>query len=225
MFSDKDLQTFELSITLPKKEDAKNPVEELLLNCPLSTFKASDLNELVVELKHYVDKLPTMVLSGKNSQLSLSSKSLSLNISPRAKNEDKEEEQLTQEQLRLISNDFNFLLAKLLGILNVQKLNAILDITFVQKKENSYNYDKYLSSKFWEDFKEYEDIHIFGVILRTKLVMSGVKSPLQLSFSNKTDSFYANIKSDSEISGPIDILSMMQERLALVNSFNKKLVE
>lgn len=223
MFSEKDIEKFSIRINLPKKEEPKDPVEQLLLSCPLSSLKPSEMSGLMVQLKSTINAIPIIMLSSDNAAISLSSKGLSLTIERGEKKESTSEKvekrDLSQEILRKIGVDFNFLEAKLLGILNVDSLDANVKIDIREKTDKQLNYAKFLNQSFYDTYKQFKTIKVDGFSWKTEKELSGRKENLKISMWNTEKGISARILGKTEFRGPIDIVLFAQERIEVLNTF------
>jgi len=226
MFSENDIEVFRIRVDLPKREDKENLVEQLFTKYPLTTLKLSSMGDILVALREAVRSLPTMVLSGPGVSLNISNENLVIEIGKeREIKEPKQKEELTpfsEDNLRRISNDFNFLQASILGILKIESLDAKGYFRVSKKVDKDLRFDAFFSQNFWDSFKEFEGMYVNGISVEFSHPLTELKTTNRIRLSSEEKELTGIISCDLKIKGPIDIALMVKDRLEVINKFYKK---
>jgi len=237
MFSKEDINSLRIEVTLPY-ERRKNLVEQFVSKYPLRTLKKfGALQELMFKLKGVLDSIPTIVLKGPSVGLNVSNEKVSLEMgadrSVKISTGEKEsiaKKPFGEDNLKLISDDFNFITAGILGILNVESLEAEGYLAVSKDIGRDLRFDTFFIPDFWNKLEESEEKHVSGLQIEIARPLTGMAANHRIRLTSvpkegkkKEASF--NILSEFKLKGPIDIDSMVRDWLEIMNTLFSKLAE
>jgi hypothetical protein len=239
MFSNDDLDKFVIELELPHVEEKKNAVDEFIAKYPLSTLKFDVLQTLMVKLRETIGQLPSMSLEGKGVSLNVTKRSLRLEIE-KAKSigltsEKKGIEDIqpfSEDSLRRISNDFNFVLAGVMGLLGLKSVNAETHLIISKDIDKDLCFDRFLTPEFWNKLGESKEKHVSGFQIDSVGECIGTSANCRMRVSS-------NVKEQEEppkkkeitvteqlwfdLKGPLDLCAMIKERLEKMSSIYNNL--
>jgi len=225
MLSRDNIETYRIDVDLPIKEEKANIVEQFISKYPLSSLKPdSDMKDITVLLNKTLSLIPTLVLSGSGASLSLSKKSLVLRME-KEKAGAKKVEVFLDDNLNKVSSDFNFIIAGILGLLNVESLKAEENFKVVKPLGDGVKLDYFFNQNFWNKLTEYGETHVSGLQIEFNHALMGCDVPHEIVLRREKKEIWGIVSCYFDIRGPMDIGSVVNNRLKMVDALYLKLLE
>jgi hypothetical protein len=232
MFSEEDIQVFRIIIDLPKQEVKENLIEQFISRYPLSTLKLDSMSELLIMMRKTFDQLPMMVLSGSGVSLNISKEKLTLEIGSEratqissAEEGSKEVKPFSEDNLKRITTDFNFVTASILGLLHVESLKSEGYFRVSKKIDHDLRFDSFFDSVFWGRFKDFKDTHVVGIQIEFDQPVMGISARNKIRLNSENRRLTGIISFNFELKSPIDLSLIVKDILEMVNVIYRKLTE
>lgn len=229
MFSEDDIQVFRITIDVPKQEAKENFIERFISKYPLSTLKLDSVSELLIMMRKTFDQLPTMVLSGSGASLNISNEKMILEIggerATQIREGSKEVKPFSEDNLKRINTDFNFITASILGLLHVESLKAEGYFRVSKNIDRYLTFDSFFNHVFWDRFKDFTGTHAVGVQIEFDQPIIGINAHHKIRLSNEDKKVTGVILFNFELKSPIDLSLMSKDRLEMINVVYRKLTE
>jgi hypothetical protein len=233
MFSDINIDTFSIELELPHFEEKKNLVEEFMGKFPLSTMKFNKMQSILITLRETITELPTMALEGEGGSLYLAKRSLNLSISKAkafgvesGKEKVEDIQPFSEDNLKHISNDFNFVIAGIIGLLGLTSLKAEENIMLSKDIEKEPFFDRFLVPDFWSKLQEYKEKHVSGfqIAFLSNYMGTNAECRVRLASDTKKEKeekkkiITINENLQFVLKGPLDLYATIKERLEMINA-------
>jgi hypothetical protein len=233
MFSDIDINTFSLELELPHFEEKRNVVEEFMGKFPLSTMKFNRMQTILITLRETTSELPTMALEGDGVSLYLAKRSLRLSLNKEktigvesGKEKVEDIQPFSEDNLKHISNDFNFAIAGIIGLLGLTSLKAEANIMLSKDVEKESFFDRFLVPDFWSRLQECKEKHVSGFQIEFLSNCMGTNTECRIRLASETREekeekkkiITINEKLQFVLKGPLDLYATIKERLETINA-------
>jgi hypothetical protein len=231
MFSEEDIEIFRIIVDLPKQEEKENLIEQFISKYPLSTLKLDAMQELMIMIKKTLDRLPTMVLSGPGVSLNISKEKMVFEITKERLIESSLSEAtkgikpFSEDNLKRVTTDFNFIAANILGLLQIETLKVKGYMSVSKKIDRDLTFDNFFTSDFWNRFREFEETHVSGLQIDYNKPAIEAVVPHKIRLSGNKKEVTCSVTFNFELKGPIDFNSMTKDELEMINVIYKKLTE
>jgi len=230
LFSKEDIELFTITIDLPTQREKGNLVEQFIAKYPLSTLKLDSISDLMIMIRKSVNELPTMVLSGIGVSLNITPENLIIDIGEETRikkvtEKEKKIKPFVEDNLARINTDLNFIIAGILGLLNIESLKASGVFRVVRKIDFDLTFDSFLNTEFWNRFKQLEEVHFTGLKIEFDHPIANVTSHHKITLSCDERELRGIIRFRLDVKGPIDLNLMVKDKLDLINTVYEKLTE
>jgi hypothetical protein len=224
MFSREHIQTYRITIDLPKDEKV-NVVERFIDKYPMSSLKLdSDLKNILITFNKTFSMVPTMVFTGDTANFTVRKDSLILEMEKKKEGAEKVES-FVEDSLKKISNDFNFIVAGVLGLLNLESLRAEEYFRVSKPLDDGLKLDSLFNKSFWEKLAEYGETHVSGLQVEFKHALMGCDVPHEIVLRREKKEIWGIVSCAFDFRGPMDLSSAVKDRLEVVNALYTKLLE
>lgn len=235
MFSKEEIRIVRIESELPSQEERESLIEQFISKYPLSTLKFDEIQDLIIKMKKTLDKIPTMILNGPNVSLSVTKEKLTLQIEKGQTTTISSEEKTSKEvkpfsenNLKRISDDFNFITAGILGILDLASLNTESYFRASKDIDRDLRFDAFFTPDFWSKFEECDEKYVSGLQIEYDKPVTGINAHHRIRLNSITkNSREKEVDFSSlfnfELKGPIDLGAIVKDRLETANVMFKKL--
>lgn len=186
-------------------------------------------------MRKILDKIPTMILKGPSVYLNVSKDKLALKIEkertttiPSEEEASKEVKPFSENNLKRISDDFNFITAGILGLLNLESLKTEGFFRASKDIDRDLRFDAFFTPDFWNKLEEIEEKHVSGLQIEYDKPLTGISTHHKIRLSSiaknsEEKEVEFSILFNFELKGPIDLGAIIKDRLEMTNTVYRKL--
>lgn len=249
MFSKNDIRAVRVQLSLPYEKE-KNLIEEFIRKFPPKQLERSkSFESMVIKLRDVLGQLPHFLFTSAGVSLRVSNSEMVLQLGGvveeldegefriaaaegEAEGEAEEEAEeaevwKSEKSLEMISDDFNFLLAGVFGILGVEELEAELMLASSKDTESVLSLDNYLLPDFWGETEGLAERHVSGVQVDFDRPFGEADSHFRLRLELDPEKEWKHLSSKvfirGKVQGSIVLASIIEEMLDTANLFCQSL--
>jgi len=230
MFSKKDIRIFSLIFDFTGEKRKETVAEWIFKNVPLSMLKLEETEILTVSTRIF-EGLPLISASDseRGISLSISKNSIRLTLAverpPFVVKEEKENvatELFDDEVLNKLSNDLNFLIGKVSGLLDNKGINMKSSGQIrLRKRETSFDISHNFSDNLARALGDYGEVTFKGLTFE----LEGQTKLKELECENSEEGFVLNASFNVSCKQPIILSTLIKEILEEINSICTKIVK